>query len=288
MANGYQPCAARVFFERVVMRTQGVGKSSRTPFKHFLLNEAVGKIVGVLALNRPQVPCKANPFLMVDLCGGDGHEPEDGSHKASPKILNKHGEYLLFRGFGFSLDVIEKDCYTFEKLVKNCEYMNTDRVSLINGDARQYRLPTLKSNQAAFVHCDPNAVSHMPLTGPFVDSWNRHTNYLVTLGCNVGGAKRLSYDERLGWFEYIRMLTDHLPKHHDAMLFWLQNDASMWAYLLSFPATWAKDFQSMATKKASGFWPKGVGAASYRTQRAIFDDQVKQLFLTKEEYNGNA
>jgi hypothetical protein len=166
--------------------------------------------------------------------------------------------------------------------------MDKSKVSLINGDARKYELPKLNSDQAVFVHCDPNAVSHMPLTGPFVDSWNRHTNYLVTLGCNVGGAKRLSYDERLGWFEYIRMLTDHLPKHHDAMLFWLQNDASMWAYLLSFPATWAKDFQAMATKKASGFWPKGVGSASYRTQRKIFDDQVKQLFLTKEEYNGNA
>jgi hypothetical protein len=72
------------------------------------------------------------------------------------------------------------------------------------------------------------------------------------------------------------------------MLFWLQSVASMWAYLLSFPSTWAKDFQAMATKKALGFWPKGVGAASYCTQREIFDDQVRQLFLTKEEYNGNA
>jgi hypothetical protein len=267
------------------MKTIGVGKSSRTPFKHFLLNESVGKIAGVLSNDSANVPCKANPFYMVDLCGGDGHEPEDGSHQASPRILNKHGEYLSLRGFGFSLDVIEKDAYTFDRLTRNCSYMNASKVRLINGDAREYRLPPLQHNQAAYVHCDPNAVSHMPLTGPFVDSWNRHTTFLVTLGCNVGGAKRMSYEDRLGWFEYVRMLSQHLPRNHDAMLFWLQSDAAMWAYLLSFPKTWAGKFQELATKKASRFWPKGVGSASYRLEHAKFTDQVQQLFLTKEEYN---
>ena len=46
-----------------------VGRSSRTPVKHFLLNALVGKIVGVLGTGK--APCKANPFYAVDLCGGD-------------------------------------------------------------------------------------------------------------------------------------------------------------------------------------------------------------------------
>lgn len=263
-----------------------VGRSTgRTPFKHFLLKAIVGQLVGVLGTQSSKVPCKANPFLAVDLCGGDGHEPTDGTHQASPIILHKQCEWLRNkRGLQSFLDIIEKDEYTFEQLEINCRDLTTGGwMRLLKGDAREYTLPLLKSDQAAFVHCDPNNVASMPLTGPFVESWNKYTTYLVTLGCNVGGLKRLSLEDRRQWFTYVELLVKHLSRHHDAVLFWLQHDASQWAYMLSLPKVWKARFVADAQRKAVEMWPHGVGAISYRDSRVDFGTQVARLFLTKEE-----
>jgi len=263
--------------------SSGVGRSSRTPVKHFLLNALVGKICGVLTSGK--APCKANPFYTVDLCGGDGFEPEDGSHKASPKVLFKHCNWLRSNhGKESFLDVIEQQAFTYEKLTQNCDYMIPHGwVRLLNGDARSFVLPRLKSDQAAFVHCDPNKVSDTPLTGPMVDSWNRYTTYLVTLGCNVGGLKRSCVDDRMQWKSYVDLLCSRLPRHHDAILFWLNKDASQWAYLASIPKVWSDSFAAFAIRNTEKHWPKGIFAASYRNQRLAFENATLDLFLTKEE-----
>ena len=260
-----------------------VGRSNRTPLKHFLLNALVGKIVG--AISTGKVPCKANPFYAVDLCGGDGFEPKDGSHQASPRILFKHCNWLRARmGKSSSLDVIEQQLFTYENLISNCSDMaRHDWVRLINGDAREFVLPKVKHDQAVFIHCDPNSVSDMPLTGPMVASWNNFTTYLVTLGCNVGGLKRSVLEDRMEWKGYVDMLCQQLPKHHEAILFWLNRDTAQWAYLASIPKVWADDFMAYAIRNTEKHWPKGVGAASYRTQRREFDNATLDLFLTKKE-----
>jgi hypothetical protein len=262
-----------------------VGRSSRTPVKHYLLDKSLGKICGVLSLGSPKVPCKAShtqPLICVDLCGGDGTQTDE--HEASPVIMAKHCFALGAKGKPATLDIIEKSANTYEQLVANCGHYSRDVVTLTNGDAREYQLPNLKETQPAFIHCDPNTVDQTPLSRPFVAGFNRYTTYLVTLGCNVGGAKRTDADKRSLWFEYVQMLIEVLPQHHDAILFWLNRDESQWAYLLSMPKVWAGEFASKAVRDTGKIWVKGVSSVSYADQRRQFHDQLSRLFLTKEEY----
>lgn len=267
-------------------KANGVGRSSRTPVKHYLLNAVVGKVCGVLSLDRPNVPCKitnSQPMIMVDLCGGDGLKTDD--HDASPSILYSHCLELAKRGKAARLEVIEKMPSTFEALEQNCSYMSPLIATLTLGDSSQYRLPQLTETQAAFIHCDPNTVDQTPLSEPFVAGFNRFTTYLVTMGCNPAGLKRnIGIEDRSRWFQYVAMVTNVLPKHHDAVLFWLNRDEAKWAYLLSIPKVWASDFTLQAVRYTSKQWTKGVSAVSFREDRRAFDDRLQQLFLTKAEY----
>jgi hypothetical protein len=263
----------------------GVGRSDRTPVKHYLLDKSLGQVCGVLSLGSYKVPCVASvrqPLICADLCGGDGLQTDD--HEASPVIMAKHCQFLYKRGKSAKLEVIEKASNTYEELVRNCNHLPREIVTLTNGDARDYRLPKLAFNQPAFVHCDPNNVDQIPLSRPFVAGFNKFTTYLVTLGCNVGGLKRSTPEKREQWFEYVSMLVEVLPNHHDAILFWLNRDSAKWAYLLSIPKVWGDDFAGKAITQTNKMWTQGVSAVSYRSQPAVFNDELKQLFLTKKEY----
>ncbi len=268
-----------------MVRRLDVGRSSRTPVKHEILHSMLGKVCGVLSADSDKVPCKAtwaNPLVCVDLCGGDGLRSDD--HDCSPMIMFDHCSKLAEKGKRSKLKVIEKMDNTFEQLTINCGHLSKEIVTLTRGDARDYRLPQLGHNQPAFVHCDPNSVDQIPLTKPFVQGFNRFTTYLVTLGCNVGGQKMLPFSKRELWFEYVTLLTDVLPSHHDDILFWLNSDSAQWAYLLSIPKVWSDDFAAKMIKKTAEMWTHGLSAASYRRERKRFDNELKRLFLTKEEY----
>lgn len=262
-----------------------VGRSpTRTEVKHLLLNAIVGKVVGVLSTNKS--PCKANPFYCVDLCGGDGLATDE--HSASPLILHKHCVFVRNEiGRESVLDVLEKRDNTFEQLDRNTKTLvgRNQWFNIRMEDSRDFVLPQLKTDQCVFVHCDPNHVHDVPLTEPMLESWNRYTTYLVTLGCNVGGLKCLPYEQREGWFRYPTMLMKLLPRNHDAILFWLNMDSAQWAYLLNLPSKWSEDFAVMARTRTSKIWTKGVSALSYRSERSQFNDQIRKLFLTKEEYD---
>jgi hypothetical protein len=221
-------------------------------------------------------------MVMVDLCGGDGLKTDN--HDASPLIMFHHCKELSKKGKATRLEVIEKMPNTFEQLQINCGWMPPEIVTLTHGDSSGYRLPKLAETQAAFVHCDPNTVDQIPLSRPFVAGFNRYTTYLVTLGCNVGGLKMTTADKRSKWFDYVEMVTEVLPRHHDAVLFWLNSDAAQWAYLLSIPKVWSRKFTAQAVLHTSKHWTHGVSAVSYRTERKGFTNQVARLFLTKEEY----
>lgn len=262
----------------------GVGRSSRTPVKHFLLNSMVGKLIGALSTNK--TPCHPRKFYAVDLCGGDGLSVE-GRHDASPLILHKHCTFARNKfGCDAVLDVIEIQQNTFERLSANTAHLagRGEWFRLHNHDAREFAIEGVRPDQAAFVHCDPNTVDQIPLTGSFVETWNRYTTYLVTLGCNPGGLKRFDRKRRSQWFSYVDTLTSKLPRHHDAVLFWLKEDAAQWAYLLSIPKKWSEGYAAEASARGSRMWPAGVGYVSYRGSRLAFDGELRRLFLTKEEF----
>lgn len=267
-------------------KRKDVGRSSRTPVKHGILNAMLGKIAAVLCNDSPKVPCKVtwnNPLVCVDLCGGDGFKNED--HDASPLIMFSHCDYMAGKGKRATLEVIEKADNTFDQLSANCGHLPSEIVKLTHGDAREYRLPQLAETQPAFIHCDPNSVDQIPLTRPFVAGFNRYTSYLVTLGCNVGGQKILPLSKRELWFEYVNMLTDVLPRHHDDVLFWLNRDAAQWAYLLSIPKVWSADFTAQTVAYTKKHWTNGVSAVSYRGDRRRFENELKRLFLTRKEHD---
>jgi len=262
------------------MKRHDVGRSAgRTPYKHFLLDSLLGKVNG--ALSKPS--CFAGgPLICVDLCAGDGVQTDN--FRCSPKIMAKHVGHDVGKKNNATLTLIERDAASFELLRQNMDV--EPWLKLVNGDARNYRLPELSTNQAAFVHCDPNNAHQTPLSSEFVSGFSRCTTYLVTLGCNASGIKRLPLEERSKWFEYVTLLVDNLPQHHDALLFWLVNDNSQWAYLANIPKVWRDWLIEIAIAKGGSMWPNGVGGVSWRASKTRFVDEVHRLFLTIEERTG--
>jgi len=257
-----------------------VGRSrGHTWYKHFLLDSLLGKVNGVLT--KPS-SYATGPLFCVDLCAGDGVETEE--FRCSPKIMSKHVNHSFGRRNNARLALIERDPSSFELLRQSMD--GVDNTHLLNGDARKYRLPLLQPTQACFVHCDPNNAHQTPLTNEFVAGFSRCTMYLATLGCNAGGIKRLPLKERTEWFDYVAMLVDRLPTHHDVLLFWLVNDNAQWAYLANVPKVWKDWAVQDGVEKGAKIWEKGVGGVSWRSHEKRFKDEVHRLFLTDEERTG--
>lgn len=252
----------------------------RTPYKHFLLNALLGKVNGVLSTGSA---CYAvNPFVCVDLCAGDGLTGDN--YDSSPNIMARHCTHALGKKNGATLHLIERDKVSFELL--RMRMSDIAGVTLENSDSRNYRLPQLKKTQAAFVHCDPNNFHQTPLTEEFVQGFSDCTMYLVTLGCNAEGIKRLPQDQRKGWFEYVDILVGKLPRHHNAVLFWLIKDSAQWAYLCNVPTVWTNWAINMGAIKGGNIWPKGVGGVDLRGNESRFREQLEILFLTERERDG--
>jgi hypothetical protein len=273
-----------------VAKTMRVGRSSRTPLKHWVLDTHLGKIVGVLSSGNRDVPARCTPFLCVDLCAGDGDESE--GHQSSPGIITGHCEWLAGRGKPVRSVFIERHSNTFEVLERNVDVSRfKHQCELICGDAREFRVNPTSPDQAIFVNCDPNAISDMPLAEEFARSLTRTTTMTTTLGCNVGGLKKLTLEKRRPWYDYMQIMVDIMPPWHDAILVSLIRDAAQWAYFTRLPSKWVPDNGkrkgqlSQLVTKGNAMWPNGVEVASLRLQPEKFRDMVNRLFLTKGEYD---
>jgi len=255
-----------------------VGRSQlRTPYKHFLLNALLGKVNGSLSTGKSYaVP----PLFCVDLCAGDGVCNDD--HNSSPAIFQKHCGHPFGRKNNASLTLIEKQPKNYDMLLQNVDLDNY-WTTVILGDAREYSLPKFEDNRAVFIHCDPNNVNQTPLTHDFVRSWTKCTTYLVTLGCNAEGIKRLPIEHREKWYEYVNLLIGHLPDHHDLLLFRLVRDSAQWAYACNLPRVWADEWLEIGVRAGDKIWHNGVDGTSYRNDQVGFEQRLHHLFLTKSE-----
>jgi hypothetical protein len=260
-----------------------VGKSSgRTPLKHEVLNRHLGKIVGVLSNGSSRVPAKANPFLAVDMCAGDGSE-SDG-YSTSPSIINRHCKFLQAK-YPCNAVFIEKDQYTFAELYANVRPEDwTHKVELRHEDARLFRVQPTSKHQAIFVNADPNSISHMPLCDEFMSSLTETTTMTMTMGCNAAGLKRLPRENREEWYEYMIRAVANMPRYHDAIIVRLKQDSAQWAYFSRLPILWAADHVKELQKIGDKSWPKGVDIVRLSDGRQLFTDMLNQLFLTKQEY----
>jgi hypothetical protein len=263
------------------MAKSNVGKSSRTPVKHYILNGELGRQVGVLGLNKGKVPAKL-PILIVDLCAGDGNEDSGNS---SPGIMFKHANY---KGIGGQAKIIlyEKNSYVYEQLKANCQG-KFHNIELRNKDSMDFTLDdeNLESNQAVFIHIDPNNVNQLPLTQALVDSFTPTTSMLITMGCNVGGLKRLGLEDRKVWFDKFLMVAERKYSNHDLQIFILEKDVAQWAYLLIIPSKWAEEtLKEYTGKKIKEIWPQGVKGVSLKIDGvAAVENIINELFLTKAE-----
>lgn len=264
------------------MKKETVGKSSRTPFKHWVLDSHLGQITGVLSRRSPSVPAIPNPFLCIDLCAGDGTETD--GHKSSPKIITKHCEWLAEKGFNVQSVMIEKHSATFESLESSIDTKKIKHSCVLkNEDAREFIFKPSCLNQAVFLNCDPNSIADMPFSERLAKSLTKTTTMTLTLGCNVGGLKRLKKEQRKEWFDYIDTMIRIMPPWHDAILVSIERDDAQWAYFTRLPSVWSKQQSDSVFKKGLSMFKNGVRVESYRFGIDGFRDLIKRLFLTKVE-----
>lgn len=269
------------------MAKLNVGRSSRSAYKHWVLDAHLGKIVG--SITTGQTPARANPLLCVDLCAGDGG---NGDGTASPLIIHKHCEWLASNArcpLPAHSIFIEKNATTHDILVGRLGPMATHpnhRREIRNEDAREFYLQPTTKDQAIFINCDPNSISDMPLAEELAHSLTPTTTMTMTLGCNVGGLKRMELDKRQPWLDYVKLMTKIMPAWHDAILVEICGDASQWAYLTRLPSKWStqqKECLRKGGEKLKDSFPQGVRVASFRQDRLAFDECLNRLFLTQKE-----
>lgn len=257
--------------------TTAVGRSdSRTPLKHWILNQQLGKLVG--SLSTGLTPARP-PFAVFDLCAGDG-ETQGGA--SSPSIIVKHGHHAYDRGVPYYAFLVERAPATFEQLKANLSPLPA-WVRAECMDAREIRVKNVGNNQAVFIHADPNSIADWPISRGLLDSLTPTTTVLATMGCNVGGLKRLPAASRADWYEYVEMITGNLPSFHDVLLITLEGDASQWAYMLRLPTKWRDDTAADLFRRGRRFTSYELGIVALKKEPAEFAKQIDVLFKTARE-----
>lgn len=256
-----------------------VGRSdTRTPGKHALLDKVLGREAGVVSRTPP---FKSSPWVVVDLCAGDGRD-DQASGTCSPRIMLRHASWLRRQGNRAHVLLIERNDSTYDILRDNVRVGADDRI--ICADSREpgtVPLGLWTRNSAVFVHNDPNSIKDFALSGNLIANLPRHTTTLSTLGCNVGGLKRLDPAERRAWFDHVQRVITMMPSNHDALLIALNGDDAQWAYLLTGPAVWRNRYESDVAKAFD--WHKGVSHSWFRTEPGGFNRMCDELFLTRTE-----
>ena len=283
-----------------------VCKSGITPCKHFLLNRLLGREVGVISRGYPPV----TSVFFYDLTAGDGVpylSADDGfTSSCSPGIFLRHTHWLTTKQrFNKPLYLIgcEKQAVTYNELVKNTAAFldandwaqiergyyarNTSEVAYIHTNASDINAPVSRDS-SCFIYNDPNHIEDWSLTPEFLNNCPRFTTSLSTLGCNVGGLKRIDESRRREWFARVETVCASVVKGwHDACLFSV-GGADQWAYLITAPAKWRDEITDECTKAAKKLekkitaepqivWRKRDPESFYQLQRF--------LFLTREEFN---
>ena len=296
-------------------RRPSTGKSGVTPCKHYLLNSLLGREVGVVS--RRILPVRE--ALLYDLTAGDGVPFVSGSQEdlfserqrpftegCSPGIFLKHMDWLLQRSSApVQMIACEKQASTHAALLRNTsEWLSAAEwqtkapgihfkgsgqglVEYRHQNASDLKPPGIHRRATCFIYNDPNHVEDWCLTGEFMQSCPKFTTSLSTLGCNVGGLKRIDEEKRREWFLRVEVLCESLVQTwHDACLFSI-GGADQWAYLITGPTKWreqitqecmraAKKLEKRITAPPQVVWRKDDPGGFYQLERF--------LFLTKDEF----
>lgn len=266
-----------------------VGKSGVTPCKHDLFNSLLGREVGVL--RHAKHPIRS--YQIVDLTAGDGVPyGEDFTKGCSPGIILKHAKNLLETTRANAIvTCIERQPETCAALRRNFR-AGFDNLIGVNpriqadvfcSDAKAFRFSN--AADAAFIYNDPNHIEDWCLSAECLESAPRLTTSLSTLGCNVGGLKRIDLEKRQLWFERIdTVINNILQPWHDACLFSV-GGADQWAYLITAPNKWRERIEKECHRAASKVQGKIADprVAWFKSDPSAFSDLQRFLFYTKSE-----
>jgi len=266
-----------------------VGQSGVTPCKHFLLNALLGQEAGVIGRgNLPQ----CDSAYWVDLTAGDGAatqvaEPEKS---CSPAIFARHCAFVAKHGKPVQAHLYERASTNYSKLVDALDTVWLEQYPDAKGSLFTHNVDSsnlqldLGSRTACFLYNDPNSIDDWAFTREFLTSAPPYTRTLTTMGCNVGGLKRVLSDspERSDlWRGNVEMLFQ--LQRHNLVLFAV-GDASQWAYLISTPDVWLDDAVKLC-HKAHRFQTQTARAPRVVTSLQVkeFDSLLDELMMTKTQ-----
>lgn len=264
------------FVEGKTLKTKDVGVSYRTPGKHAALNAFLGKCVGVATTEKFLRISGGGTFHVIDCTAGDGQHSEF-STATSPGIICRHLQFLQNRKLPCCAEFYErsqKSAALLMQAVKTWPVINDDAANIV---------PSWKSNDVLFVVNDPNTIADWILPKA-LEQAPKLTTVFSTLGCNVGGLKRLKREEREVWYSHVENQLALLQPWHDALIVTLDGDKSQWAYLVNSPTAegWQAGLES-AFQKAFKDTGHALRMAWHRDQSSEFQDILDDLFLTRKE-----
>lgn len=252
-----------------------------------------------------------------DLCAGDGVFADDEAfhRNTSPGIFAYHAQFAA--GTAFALPV---EAHLYE--IKEANYLSLlaamrrwlpemhkiqpsrrfhpvpyqevsegvfragrVTVTLHHGDGASASLDGVDPYTAVLVLHDPNSMLAWPLTPEWLWQLHNRTNLVTlvnTMGCNVAGIKRISPEERDGWFTRVTAVLSVSSRWHDTLFASLHGDPAQWAYLITVPrAFWAAtEKETLRSFEKHGF---KLDTAWYRTDPVRFAELQEQHFLRKTE-----
>jgi hypothetical protein len=244
--------------------------AGRTSGKHYALDKFLGKATGVMTKL-----FQGRKMVVVDCTAGNGKASEF-SRDTSPGIVSKHAAWLAERGFAV-------DAHLFERVAMNVEMLkSTDaaRWNIHHGDASQMA-KLWGDEDILFVVNDPNSMADWALPAS-MEQAPKMTTVFSTLGCNVGGLKRLPREEREVWFRHAEAQIALAQRWHDVLIVTLDGDASQWAYMVNAPIKW-RDALEASFKAAFKAAPYGLRMAWKKDNPVQFGAIVDELFLTRKE-----
>lgn len=278
-----------------------VGRSERTPAKHALMSNVFGKEVGVIGVSPAHRDVERH--VWIDLTAGDGvpNEGGDWGRNCSPGIAAVHATKAK-RPVDITLYEIQSN--TFDRLTDNLteqlaaigyhrlsdtEWAFGGSVSLraLNASGMDADVSHIRRTDAVIVSNDPNAITSWAMRPTFTSEVMARGPWcfrsITTMGCNVGGIKRLTPEERAEWFGLVKPLRDACPSHRDLLLAAIEGDSSQWAYLLCEPEKWRRRIEPSVR---TAFKKYGMEMHWARENPAGFDRLKERLFLRRSELDG--
>jgi hypothetical protein len=238
--------------------------------------------------------------VWIDLTAGDGVPNEGGAwgSNCSPGIAAVHATRAS-RPVDITLYEIQPN--TFDRLIaslaeqlallgyrrlSDTEWVSGDSVMLraMNSTGLDADVSHIRRTDAVIVSNDPNAITSWAMRPTFTAEVMARGPWcfrsITTMGCNVGGLKRLTPEERSEWFGLVKPLQDACPPHRDLLLAAIEGDSSQWAYLLCEPEKWRRKIEP-AVKTA--FKKYSMEMRWAREEPADFEYLKERLFLTRSE-----